>query len=230
LRHRAADDAKAALRFRVGRVIAADLAATLIRRKIACRKLPTLFRFMDSPMSCSFLFRPQTPDDLPAVDALHEESFGPGRFARTAYRIREAARVPPAIALTAWDGMLLIGAIQFSAITIGGKRGSALLGPLAIAATYKNKGCGLRLMQDGLAEAEGLGFELVVLIGDLPYYQRAGFGVILPGRITLPGPADPARFLAAELTAGALPRFSGMVAPDNEPRPVLVSPAFAVPG
>jgi predicted N-acetyltransferase YhbS len=171
-------------------------------------------------MSCSFRFRQQAPDDLPAIDALHEESFGPGRFARTAHRIREAARVPPAIALTAWDGALLIGAIQFSAISIGGKRGAALLGPLAIAAAYKNKGCGLRLMQDGLAEAKGLGFELVVLIGDLPYYRRAGFGVIPPGRITLPGPADPARILAAELAPGALSRFSGMVAADNEPRPV----------
>jgi predicted N-acetyltransferase YhbS len=169
-------------------------------------------------MSCSFLFRPQTPDDLPAVDALHEESFGPGRFARTAYRIREAARVPPAIALTAWDGALLIGAIQFSAISIGGKRGAALLGPLAIAPAYKNKGCGLRLMLDGLAEAERLGFELVVLVGDLPYYQRVGFGIIPNGQIALPGPADPARFLAAELKAGALSQFSGMVAADNAAR------------
>ena len=169
-------------------------------------------------MSCSFLFRPQTPDDLPAVDALHEESFGPGRFARTAYRIREAARMPPAIAVTAWDGALLIGAIQFSAISIGGKRGAALLGPLAIAPAYKNKGCGLRLMLDGLADAEKLGFHLVVLIGDLPYYQRAGFGAIPNGQIALPGPADPARFLAVELKAGALSQFSGMVAADNAAR------------
>jgi predicted N-acetyltransferase YhbS len=181
-------------------------------------------------MSCSFLFRPQTPDDLPAVDALHEESFGPGRFARTAYRIREAARVPPAIALTAWDSAQLIGAIQFTAISIGGKCGAALLGPLAIASAYKNNGCGLRLMQDGLAEAEKLGFELVVLIGDLPYYQRVGFRVIPHGRIGLPGPVDPARFLAAELRAGALSQFSGMVAADNEPRPTLASAALAVPG
>ena len=170
-------------------------------------------------MSCNFLFRPQAPGDLPAVEALHEKSFGPGRFARTAYRIREAARVPPVIALTAWDGARLIGAIQFCAISIGGRRGAALLGPLAIAPAYKNKGCGLRLMQDGLAECEKLGFELVILIGDLPYYQRAGFGVIPRGRIALPGPADPARLLAAELTPEALMRFAGTVAADNEPDP-----------
>ncbi len=174
-------------------------------------------------MSSSFQFRPQTPDDLPAVDALHEASFGPGRFARTAYRIREASRVPPMIALTAWDGARLIGAIQFCAISIGGRGGAALLGPLAIDAAYKNRGCGLRLMQDGLAAAKGLGFELVVLVGDLPYYQRAGFAVIPRGRIALPGPADPSRFLAAELAPGALSRFSGMVAADNEPQPATTN-------
>ncbi len=167
------------------------------------------------------MLRPQMPDDLPAVEALHEVSFGPGRFSRTAYRIRETARVPPVIALTAWDGVRLAGAIQFCAITIGGQRGAALLGPLAIAPDYKNMGCGLRLMRDGLAEAGRLGFELVVLVGDLPYYQRVGFGIIPAGRIALPGPADPARFLGVELAPGALSRFSGMVAADNESRPAM---------
>lgn len=168
-------------------------------------------------MSCNFLLRPQTPEDLPAIKSLHEESFGPGRFARTAYRIREAARVPPAIALTAWDGAQLVGAIQFSAIRIGGMPGAALLGPLAVALPYKNQGCGLRLILDGMAEAKALGFALVVLIGDLPYYHRAGFAVLPRGQIALPGPVDPARLLATELTPDALSRFSGLVTADNQP-------------
>ncbi|NJM34987.1 MAG: N-acetyltransferase [Rhodomicrobium sp.] len=169
-------------------------------------------------MTAQFLIRPQMQADNPAIAALHEESFGPGRFARTAYRVREAATRPPLIALTAWDGETLVGAIQFSAITIGGTRGAMLLGPLAIAPVYKNQGAGLRLMKDGLAEAAALGYRLVVLVGDLPYYQRAGFGVIPPGQILLPGPVDPARFLAAELKPGACAEFSGMIKADNEQR------------
>jgi predicted N-acetyltransferase YhbS len=168
-------------------------------------------------MSCSFLLRPQMPEDLPAIEALHEESFGPGRFVRTAHRIREASRVPPAIALTAWDGAQLVGSIQFSAIRIGGMPGAALLGPLAVAAEYKNQGCGLRLIQDGMDQAKALGFALIVLIGDLPYYQRAGFAVVPRGQIALPGPVDSMRLLAAELELEALPRFHGLVAPDNQP-------------
>jgi predicted N-acetyltransferase YhbS len=180
-------------------------------------------------MTAHFLIRPQSPADDAAIDALHEESFGPGRFARTAYRVREAAARPPLIALTAWDGDVLVGAIQFAAITIGGTRGAALLGPLAIAPAYKNQGAGLRLMKEGLAEAAARGYRLVVLVGDLPYYRRAGFGPIPPGRILMPGPVDPARFLAAELEAGALGAFTGMVAPDNA-EPFVKSAALAEPG
>src|SRR5262245_55132479 len=115
-------------------------------------------------MTSSVLIRRQEPDDLPAIEALHEEAFGPGRFARTAYRIREAATRPPLIALSAWDGPQLVGAIQLGAITIGGRRGAMLLGPLAIAPAYKNKGHGLKLMQKALTEAEALSFRLVVLV------------------------------------------------------------------
>ena len=53
---------------------------------------------------------------------------------------------------------------------------------------------------------------LVVLVGDPPYYERFGFRRVPPGQILLPGPADPARILAAELSPGALARFHGVVA------------------
>ena len=77
-------------------------------------------------MTSVFLIRPQAPADLAAVDQLHEEAFGPGRFARSAYRVREASHGPQ-IALTAWDGATLVGAIQLTAVTIGGQPGAMLL-------------------------------------------------------------------------------------------------------
>ena len=165
-------------------------------------------------MTYHYLIRPQQPADADAVFQLHEEAFGPGRFARSAYRVREASS-GPRIALTAWDGELLVGAIQLTAVTVGGSSGALLLGPLAVAPAYKGRGAGLRLILDSLAEARLQGAKLVVLVGDLPYYQRAGFSVVPAGRITLPGPADPARILALELQDGALAAFSGMVAADN---------------
>ncbi len=166
-------------------------------------------------MTYSFEIRPESTADKRDILALHEESFGPGRFSRTAYRIREQVTTAKQIALTAWYDDRLAGAIQFTAIRIGGKSGAMLLGPLAIAPAFKNMGCGIKLMKEGLEQAAADGFALVILIGDLPYYQRVGFGRIPAGQIMLPGPADPARLLAVSLKEDALGQFSGLVSADN---------------
>ncbi len=155
--------------------------------------------------------RLQTPNDLPALKKLNEESFGPGRFARTAFRVREGAAAEPRLNLCAVWGDAIIGAVQFTPITIGGVDGALLLGPLIVEKSHSNQGYGLRLMLDGMSRARVLGYSLVILVGDLPYYARAGFAPIPPGRIALPGPADPARLLYTELVRGALERYCGLV-------------------
>ena len=55
--------------------------------------------------------------------------------------------------------------------------------------------------------------ELVMLVGDPPYYSRFGFQVAAPGSLTLPGPVDPARILYIELVPGAFERAKGAVSP-----------------
>lgn len=172
-------------------------------------------------MTSTFLVRPQAPGDLDAVNQLHEDAFGPGRFARSAYRVRESSHGPQ-IALIAWDGATLAGAIQLTAVTIGGERGAMLLGPLAIAPAYKGMGGGQRLIGESLVAARYAGKRLVVLVGDLPYYQRAGFATLPPGQIQFPGPADPARILAVELEPGALDDFHGLIVADNAPMPAVI--------
>jgi predicted N-acetyltransferase YhbS len=155
--------------------------------------------------------RLQTPKDLPALKKLNEDSFGPGRFARTAFRVRETATPEPRLNLCAEQDGAVIGAVQLTPVCIDGVSGALLLGPLIVAKGYNNQGLGLRLMLDGMARARALGYRLAVLVGDLPYYARAGFAVIPPGRIVLPGPVDPARLLYAELVAGALEHYRGLV-------------------
>jgi predicted N-acetyltransferase YhbS len=162
--------------------------------------------------------RLQTPDDNPALKELHEETFGPGRFARTAFRVREAAGSEPRLDLCATLDGALIGAVHFTPIAIGGVNGALLLGPLIVAKTHSNQGHGLRLMLEGLARAAKLGYKLVILVGDLPYYARAGFSVAPLGQIVMPGPVDPARLLYCELVPGALEAYRGVVhgvAPDE---------------
>jgi predicted N-acetyltransferase YhbS len=155
--------------------------------------------------------RLQEPEDFSALTQLNEASFGPGRFARTAYRVREQAAAEPRLNLCAAEDGAIIGAVQFTPITIGGTRGALLLGPLVIEEAHKNRGHGLRLMLEGMRRAHQLGYKLIILAGDLPYYARAGFAVVPLGKIAMPGPVDPARLLYTELEPHALQAFSGPV-------------------
>jgi predicted N-acetyltransferase YhbS len=155
--------------------------------------------------------RLQTPNDLPALKKLNEESFGPGRFARTAFRLREEAGTEPRLNLCAAEGGVIMGSVLFTPVAIGGNGGVLLLGPLIVSKSHSNQGHGLRLMLEGMARGRDLGYRLVILVGDLPYYARAGFAVCPAGRIALPGPVDPGRLLYAELTPGALESYEGLV-------------------
>ena len=70
---------------------------------------------------------------------------------------------------------------------------------------------GKALMRLSMDAARQRGHRLVVLVGDLPYYQPFGFGTVPAGRVILPGPVDPARLLWAELVPGASGGVGGLV-------------------
>lgn len=158
--------------------------------------------------------RPLAPEDIPLISALHERVFGPGRFARTAYRVREqmgpGAELSRFCRLVAKDGRI-IAAIRMSEIAVGGNEGAALLGPIVVAPEYASQGYGTTLITEALAAARDAGLRLVVLVGDEPYYGRFGFKPVAPGAITFPGPVNPQRILAVELAPGALADYHGIV-------------------
>jgi predicted N-acetyltransferase YhbS len=159
--------------------------------------------------------RPAEPEDSADIRALHARAFGPGRFARTAYRLREGtAQFSPFCRVCRIDGQLA-AAVRFTPILISGKGGALLLGPLAVDPAFANQGHGRGLVATALEVARSAGIALVVLVGDEPYYARLGFRPVPHGQIVLPGPVDPERLLAAELAPGVLPSYSGLVASDR---------------
>lgn len=165
-------------------------------------------------MSPEILVRPVQPTDITDIEALHAVAFGPGRFTRTAYRVREDLLPFSKHCLAAFLDGQLAASIRFAPVRIGGKGGALLLGPLAVAPALKGQGIGKGLVADGLDRARERGIALVILVGDKPYYERFGFSKIPPECIVLPGAVNPDRFLVAELTAGALEQYRGMVTAD----------------
>lgn len=152
----------------------------------------------------------ETPHDDVAVDRLHERTFGPGRFARTAFRIREQATHERALSFTARVGTMLVGSVRLTQVRIG-TTPALLLGPLSVEPPFQSVGIGARLMEVALEAAKAAGHGLVILVGDAPYYAKFGFKRVPPGVVTLPGPVDPARLLVAELSEGAFEGVTGMV-------------------
>jgi predicted N-acetyltransferase YhbS len=149
--------------------------------------------------------------DMPVVSELSARVFGPGRFVRTAYRVREGTPDVSSFCRVALLGDRIIAAIRMTEITIGGRADALLLGPLAVDPGFANLGYGRRLIAESMEAARAAGRQLVLLVGDMSYYGRLGFVLVPPGQITLPGPVDPTRLLAAELQPGALGHYRGLV-------------------
>ncbi|HVG51841.1 MAG TPA: N-acetyltransferase [Xanthobacteraceae bacterium] len=157
----------------------------------------------------------ETPDDAIAIDRLHERTFGPGRYAKTAYRIREGVTHDPALSFTARIGTLMVGSVRLSPIRIGETQ-ALLLGPLTVEPPFRSRGVGAKLIERALQAAKAAGHRLVVLVGDEPYYARVGFKRIPKGQVKMPGPVDPARLLIAELAEGAFNGVAGEIRPEWE--------------
>src|SRR5271168_3284093 len=155
----------------------------------------------------------ETPGDATAIARLHERTFGPGRYAKTAYRLREQVAHMLALSFTARTGTLLVGSVRLSAIRIGETK-ALLLGPLTVEPAFRERGVGLALIERALKEATAKGQRLVILVGDEPFYGKSGFKRVPPGRAIMPGPVDPGRLLVAELVEGAFDGVSGPIRPD----------------
>ncbi|VTZ27529.1 GNAT family N-acetyltransferase [Methylocella tundrae] len=152
----------------------------------------------------------QTPGDSAAIERLDERAFGPGRFARSAYRLREGVEPDYALSFVARVGTLLVGANRMTTIRCG-QALALLLGPLTVDPAFRSGGIGEALVQKSLEAAREAGHTLVLLVGDLPYYERMGFQPVPPGQITFIGPVDPDRLLYCELVEGALAAVGGRV-------------------
>lgn len=158
----------------------------------------------------SLIIRNELPVDSEAIERLHERAFGPGRYARTASRLREGAPHLPELSFTALVGTLLVGSVRLTPVGAGEDL-ALMLGPLAVEPAFEGRGIGAGLMLRSLDAARATGHTLVLLVGDEPYYRRFGFRRVPPGHLQLPGPVNPERFLAAELIEGALSRIRGNV-------------------
>ncbi|MET0544755.1 MAG: N-acetyltransferase [Caulobacterales bacterium] len=156
------------------------------------------------------LIQPEAPQHCDAVEGLFDEGFGPGRFAKTAERLREGNVPLLGLSRVALKDGEVIAAGRVWLIEIGGAP-VAYFGPFAVHEEERHHGLGRIIIDACVAAADEAGYRAMLLIGGASYFEPSGFREVPKGLLTLPGPHDPARLLWRALKAGGLDGLSGAV-------------------
>jgi predicted N-acetyltransferase YhbS len=158
------------------------------------------------------IITPERPEDVADIEQLLDLAFGPDRSGKTVYRLREGVAPVAELGTIIREDGVLKGSLRFWPIVIGDNRVPALLlGPVAVLPSDRGKGYARALIWQGLDHARELGYGIVLLVGDEPYYLKFGFTRALTKALELPGPVDLNRFLGLELRSRALSGVSGML-------------------
>ena len=137
--------------------------------------------------------------DLKNIEKLLDEAFGPGRYARTAYRYREKHNLISEYSYIYQDNKQLLASISFSQIFINNINKGLLLGPLAIKPGHDGKGYGVALVETTIKLIKkSKKYNFIVLVGDIDYYRRFNFKQISQP-LNLVGPVNPNRVLILSL-------------------------------
>lgn len=137
--------------------------------------------------------------------ALTDRAFGPGRYVKTAERLREGCKPLETMSFVAREGEQVIASVRLWPIVVvdeaaGHAESIAFLGPIVVDSAWRGGGLGKRLIGLSLDAARAAGLRAVLLVGDADYFAPLGFE--RARGITLPGPVDPRRVLIQYTTPG----------------------------
>lgn len=148
--------------------------------------------------------------DPELVEQLLDRAFGPGRYTRTAYKVREGTEYLPALSFAALDeDDMLVGTIQAWPVALKDTQGRPhpmiMVGPVAVVPERQSEGFGHSLMLALLGALDASAPLPQMLIGDAPYYGRFGFSADYTGGWQLPGPFERDRLLVRTANPAILP-------------------------
>lgn len=163
---------------------------------------------MDTPVTTLI---PLADIDPAQIEDVLDRAFGPDRFGRTAYKVREGTEWLPALSFAALDADgELAGTIQVWPVALtdpdGRRHPMLMVGPVAVIPERQGEGFGQALMLAMLGALDERAPLPQVLIGDAEYYGRFfGFVATPTGGWSLPGPWEPHRLLVRAANPALLP-------------------------
>lgn len=160
----------------------------------------------------SFTLVPESPAHAGAIEDVLDRAFGPGRFAKASERVRERGAVAaPGLSRTALSQTgEIVGCCRIWRVEVGGEP-LFFLGPLAVDPRARNAGLGAELVAAAVQACRSVGGRGIIVVGAASFFEPFGFDPIPEGRVSLPGPVNPARLLWLELRPGGLSGVAGQV-------------------
>ena len=139
--------------------------------------------------------RSANENDGEQIMELLDSTFGPGRYARSVYRLREMRPFVEKFSYVYEQNNQIIASISYCRTIINLQSNGLLLGPLAVELEQKGKGFGVQLVEHTLNLINDDGkFDFVIVVGDLDYYERFGF-IRIEQDIKFYGPVDKNKLL-----------------------------------
>ncbi len=125
--------------------------------------------------------------------------FGPGRFARSVYRLRERQVYEQEFSYVSVDGKKIVACVDYCRTKLNDQFNGLLLGPLAVHPDFKGLGFGMNLVKYSLKKI-GLNrdYSFIIVVGDISYYERFGFCKV-EGKLDFYGPVDRSRVLIKKM-------------------------------
>jgi len=143
----------------------------------------------------SITVRPETPEDVRAIDVVHISAFGGEAEAQLVSTLRESAAYNRELSLVAELGGRIVGHVLLSRVPLrrdGDEKNVLALGPMSVVPSQSHRGIGSELIQASIRLARDKGYGAIVVLGHPEYYKRFGF---VPARqkqvsCNLPAPED----------------------------------------
>ncbi len=151
------------------------------------------------------------------VEQLLDLVFTPKRKLLSSYQLRGPTNKVNKLSYVIKDpSSNVVGSIRFWNIRIDGHSSRGLLlGPLAIHPTYQSEGLGEKLVLNSIEKAAVHNWNWVILVGDLDYYSKFGFGKKPTRGISIGDGLDDPRLLGLDINGSFLNEANGILTKAN---------------
>jgi putative acetyltransferase len=151
--------------------------------------------------------RPETAEDIRAIDVVHISAFGGEAEARLISALRESTAYNRELSLVAELGGRIVGHALLTRVPMrkdGTEKNVLALGPMSVVPSQSHRGIGSELINASVSLAKEKGYGTIVVMGHPEYYKRFGFVTAKDLQVSCNLPAPEEALTVRELVDGSL--------------------------